>query len=59
MDRSVNDMTQSGHGDYSPENSVMNMSKHDKSRASNQRGTPKTKRRSKNDSQGRNFRCNQ
>ena len=55
MDGSVNEMSQSGQGEYSPNNSVMNMSKQDKSRGSNYKNTPRTKRRSKNDSQGRNF----
>lgn len=54
-----NDMSQSGLGDESPENSLMTTSKPDKSKGSNQRGTPRTKRRSKNETQGRNYKCNQ
>ena len=60
MDGSVgNDMSHSAAGDYSPENSIVTSSKQGQSKTSYTKGTPKTKRRSKNDSQGRNFKCNQ
>lgn len=60
MDGSIgNEMSQSGQGDYSPENSIMETSKPDGSKRSNNRGTPKTKRRSKNETAGRNFKWNQ
>ena len=59
MESLDDDMSQSGQGDYSHENSMMNMSKQGKSKGSNYKSTPRTKRRSKNDSQGRNYKWNQ
>lgn len=59
MEASIgNDMSHSAAGDYSPDNSLVTSSKQGQSKNSYTKGTPKTKRRSKNDAQGRNFKCN-
>lgn len=58
MDES-NDLSQSGQGDMSHDNSLTQKSKLGRSKDQNTKGTPRTKRRSKNDSQGRTHKCNQ
>jgi hypothetical protein len=52
-----NDLSQDLNGDYSANDSGFNIGKGEKSKRSNSKGPSKSKRRSKNDSQGRNFEC--
>jgi hypothetical protein len=58
MEGSVgNDNSQDLQGEYSPNNSGMNTGKEDKSKRSNSKGPARSKRRSKNDRQGRDYEC--